>query len=192
MAPLKAALSLVGALGLQTGFPLLFLCVPAPGDADTTPRTTPGEDRGCRRPQDCPRGGTGDASTSPRTIPRGGPGDATTSPRTIPRGGPGDANTSPRTRPREGQGMLTPPPGPPLGENRGCPGRPQDHPWGGTGCRRLPQSSGPGPSSNPSPVTRLPAHPAPDAVLVPECGGRSQGQYGALCPHPGPLAFTTS
>ena len=145
MAPLKAALSLVGALGLQTGFPLLFLCIPAPGDADTTPRTTPGEDRGCRRPQDCPRGGTGDASTSTRTIPR------------------------------EGQGMLTPPPGPPLGENRGCPGRPQDHPWGGTGCRRLPQSSGPGPSSNPSPCHEAACPPCPGCCAGPRVWGTQPG-----------------
>ena len=135
MAPLKAALSLAGALGLQAGFLLLFLCVPAPGDADTTPgggpgdvnaspRTTPpgedqgmptpppgpppGRDRGCQRlPQDRPRGGQG-MPLPPGLSP--GRGDASTSPRTIPRRGPGDASTSPRTIPGEGQGLQTPPP----------------------------------------------------------------------------------
>ena len=50
MAPLKAALSLAGALGLQAGFPPLFLCIPGPGDADTSPSSILGKDQGMPTP----------------------------------------------------------------------------------------------------------------------------------------------
>ena len=74
-----------------------------------------------------------------------------------PGGEPGDADASPRTLPGEGPGDA------------------------GTS----PRVRGPSPSSSASPTMRLPVHPAPVAVLVPECGGRSQGQYGALRPQLG-------
>ena len=108
----------------------------------------------------------------------------------------------PGPSPGEDQGMLTPPPGPSPGEDKGMPAPPPGPSPGGepgdadASPRTLPGEGpgdagtsprvrGPSPSSSASPTMRLPVHPAPVAVLVPECGGRSQGQYGALHPRLG-------
>ena len=150
MAPLKAALSLAGALGLQAGFLLLFLCVPAPGDADTTPgggpgdvnaspRTIPpGEDQGMPTPPPGPPLGEDQGMLMPPPGPS--PQERTRGcrhrPQDHPRGGTEDANASPRTAPGEdrgcrcpqdcpqGEGMPAPPPGPSPGEDQGMPAPP--------------------------------------------------------------------
>ena len=168
-----------------------------------TPPPAPswGRTRGCQRlPQDHSQGRTRGCQCLPQDGE--GPGDVDSSPRATPEGGPGDANTSPSSIPGKDQGMPMPPPGPFPGEDWGMPapppglspgGEPGDAdasprtlPGEGPGdANTSPRVRGPGPSSSASPTMRLPVHPAPVAVLVPECGGRSQGQYGALRPRLG-------